>query len=113
MLKSEGSKKIEVKEMKGKILREVTVRIGLERVDTQESITVEALLNSGATGLVMSSEFARKQWFKLKKLERLMNVRNIDRLLNKERSIEYTVEVNIYFKGHRERTEIDVIGEQK
>ena len=23
------------------------------------------------------------------------------------------VEVNIYFKGHRERTEIDVIGEQK
>jgi len=94
-------------------LREVTVKIGLERIDTQEGVMVEALLDSGATGLVMSSEFARKQGFKLKKLERLMNVRNVDRLLNKEGPIEHTVEVNIYCQGHRERTEIDVIGEQK
>jgi len=42
-----------------------------------------------------------------------MNVRNMDRLLNKEGPIEHTVKVNIYFKGHRERTEIDVIGRQK
>ena len=47
--------------MEEKTLREVTVKIGLERVDMQEGITVEALLDSGATGLVMSSEFARKQ----------------------------------------------------
>ena len=71
------------------------------------------LLDSGATELVMSSEFARKQDFKLKKLERLMNVRNIDGSLNKEGSIEYMVEVNIYFKGYRERMEIDVIRGQK
>jgi len=56
----------------GKELREVTVKIGLERVDTQEGITVEVLLDSGATGLVMSSKFAKKQGFKLKKLERPM-----------------------------------------
>jgi len=37
----------------------------------------------------------------------------MDGLLNKEGPIEYIVEVNIYFKGHRERTEIDMIGEQK
>ena len=42
-----------------------------------------------------------------------MNVRNVDGLLNKEGPIENTVEVNIYYQGHRERTEIDVIGEQK
>ena len=65
-------------------MREVTVKIGLERINTQERIMVEALLDSGATGLVMSSEFAKKQGFKLKKLERLMNVRNVDGLLNKE-----------------------------
>ena len=52
------------------MLREVTVKIGLERRNMQEEITVEALLDSGATGLVMSSEFARKQGFKLKKLDR-------------------------------------------
>ena len=87
------------------------MKIGLERLDTQEEVTVEALLDSRATRLVMSSEFAKKQGFKLKRLERPMNVRNVDGSLNKEGPIEYTVEVNIYYQGHRERTEIDVIGE--
>ena len=79
----------------------------------QEGIMVEALLNSGVTGLVMSLEFTKKQGFKLKKLERLMDVRNVDRSFNKEGLIEHTVEVNIYYQGHRERMEIDVIGGQK
>jgi len=98
---------------KGDLLREVTVKIGLERIDTQERITVEALLDSGATELVMSSEFARKQGFKLKKLDRPKYVRNMDSSLNKEGPIEHTVEVNIYYQGHREITEIDVIRGQK
>ena len=102
-----------MRKVEERTLREVTVKIGLERIDTQEEITVEALLNSGATGLVMSSEFARKQGFKLKKLERLMNVRNVDGSLNKKGPIENTVEVNIYYQGHRERIEINVIGGQK
>ena len=89
------------------------MKIGLEKIDIQKGITVEVLLDSGATGLVMSSEFAKKQSFKLKKLERPMNVRNMDGSLNKEGLIENTVEVNIYYQRHRERTEIDVIGGQK
>ena len=40
-------------------------------------------------------------------------MRNIDGSFNKEGPIENTVEINIYYKGHVERTEIDVIGEQK
>ena len=94
-------------------MREVTIKIGLERLDMQEGIMVEALLDSGATGLVMSSEFAKKKGFKLKKLERSIQVRNVDRSFNKEGPIENTVEVNVYYKGHVERTEIDVIGGQK
>ena len=104
---------MKVRKVGERMLREVTVKIGLERINMQEGIMVEALLDSGATGLVMSSEFAKKQSFKLKKLERPMQVRNVDRSFNKERLIENTVEVNIYYKGHRERTEIDVIGGQK
>jgi len=61
----------------------------------------------------MSSEFARKQWFKLKKLERPIYIRNMDGLLNKKGPIEHTVEVNIYYQGYRERTEINVIREKK
>ena len=94
---------MKVRKVGEKMLREVTVKIGLERIDIQEGIMVEVLLDSWATGLVMSLEFARKQGFKLKKLERLMNVRNVNRSLNKEGPIEHTVEVNIYYQEHRER----------
>ena len=74
---------------------------------------VERLLDSRAMGLVMSLEFTRKQEFKLKKIERLIYVKNVDRAFNKEGLIEHTVEVNVYYQRHRERTKIDVIGEQK
>ena len=104
---------MKLRKMGEKTLREVMVKIRLERINTQKGIIVEALLDSGATGLVMSSEFAKKQGFKLKKLEKPINVRNMDGSLNKEGPIENTVEVNIYYQRHRERTEIDVIGGQK
>ena len=42
------------------MLREVIVKIELKRIDTQEGIIVETLLDSGVIGLVMSSEFTRK-----------------------------------------------------
>ena len=103
----------DVRKTVGKELREVTVKIGLERVDMQERITVEALLDSGVTGLVMSSEFTKKQGFKLKKLERPMQVKNVDRSFNRKGPIENTVEVNIYYKGYTERIEINVIRGQK
>ena len=74
---------------------------------------MEVLLDSGAIGLVISLETARKQRFKLKKIKRPINVRNVNEIFNKEGLIEYTVEVNIYYQEHRKRTEIDVIGEQK
>ena len=74
---------------------------------------VGALLDSGATVLVMSSKFIKKQDFKLKKLERPINVRNVNGSFNKEELIKNMVEVNIYYQGHKERMEIDVIGGQK
>jgi len=39
-------------------------------------------------------------------------VRNLNEMFNKERPIENTVEINISYKEHRKRTEIDVIGGQ-
>jgi len=36
------------------------VKIGLERINTQKRVIVEALLDSDVIGLVMSLEFARK-----------------------------------------------------
>ena len=95
------------------MLREVTVKIGLKGIDTQEEVIVKILLNSSAIKLVMSLEFAQKQEFKLKKIEKPIYVKNMNSFFNKERLIEYTVEVNIYYKRHKERTEINVIDSQK
>ena len=92
---------MEVRKVEEKVLREVTVKIGLERVDTQEGITVEILLDSGVTRLVISLEFVKKQGFKLKKLKRPMNMRNVNRSLNKKGLIENTVKINIYYQEHR------------
>ena len=48
------------KEKGEKLLRKVTVKIRLERIDMQEEIMVETLLDSSTTGLVISLEFVRK-----------------------------------------------------
>ena len=97
----------------GDMLREVTVKIRLERIDTQKGVTVEVLLDSSVIELVISSEFARKQAFKLNKIERLIYIRNVNGFFNKKRLIEYIVEVNIYYQRYKERMEINVIREQK
>jgi len=73
----------EVRKVKKELLREVTVKIGLERVDMQEGIMMETLLDSRVTELVMSFEFAKKQGFKLKKLEKPIYVRNMNGMFNK------------------------------
>jgi len=46
-------------------------------------------------------------------LDRFIYVRNVNDSLNKEGLIEHIVEVNIYYQGHREKIEIDVIEGQK
>jgi len=52
--------KIEKEKEKEKYLREVIVKIGLKQKEEEEEIVVDVLLDSGATELVMSEEFARK-----------------------------------------------------
>ena len=96
----------------GKMLREITVKIGLKQEENEEGIVVDVLLHSGVIELVMSSEFARKNKLR-KKLDRLIYVRNMDSIFNHEGLIEYTVEVKLFYREHRKRTEIDMIGEQK
>ena len=114
ILREEKAKRgVEKKEKKEKLLREVTVKIELKQEEEEEGVVTEALLDSGTTGLVMSEEFARKHKFRRMKLERPVYVRNVDGMLNYAGPIVDTVEVEIFFKGHKERTSIDVIGGQK
>ena len=105
--------KVERKEKKKKAKREVVVKIELKQEKEEEGIVTEMLLDSRTTGLVMSEEFVRKHSFKRMKLERLIYMRNVDGMLNYAGPIRDTVEVEIFFKGHKERMSIDVIRGQK
>jgi len=42
------------------ILKEITVKIGLEIIDTQKEVIVKVLLDNDITELVISSEFTKK-----------------------------------------------------
>ena len=67
------------------------------------------LLDSSMIRLVMSLEFVRKQGFRLKKIKKLIYIRNMNGTFNKKELIENTVKVNIFYKEH----EIDVISSQR
>ena len=82
-----------------KPLREVWMNVGIEKVDTHEGKTVRALLDSGATGLFMSKSLAQKGGYKLIKLDRPLQVRNVDGTGNSGGAITHEVEVNMFYKG--------------
>ena len=60
------------------------------------------MLDSRATELVMSSEFARKQGFKLKKIENPIYIRNVNKTFNKEGPIENTMKVYLLSRTYGE-----------
>jgi len=91
------------------MLREVTVKIELKQEEEDDEIVIEILLDSGVIELVISSEFVRKNKFRKKKLNRPIYVRNVDNIFNHKELIEHTVKIELFFKEHKERTEIDVI----
>ena len=63
-------------------LREVWLKVGLEKLESYEGIAVKALLDSGATGLFMDMTFAKEKGFKMEKLKKPLLVRNIDGTAN-------------------------------
>ena len=59
-------------------------------------------MDSSTIGLIISSEFVRKQGFKLKKIENPIYIRNVNSFFNKKRPIEYIVEMNFIRSKERE-----------
>ena len=96
--------KVEAREVRRtfKPLREVWINVGIEKIDTHEGSTVKALLDSGATGLFMSKSLAQKGGYKLIKLDRPLQVKNVDGTGNSGGAIIHEVEVNMFYKGHVE-----------
>jgi len=91
-----------------KILREVWLNIGVEKIDRHEGVTVKALLDSGAIRMFMDKRIAAKHGFRLQKLERPIMVRNVNGTNNSGGAITHQVEANVYYKDHVERMRIDI-----
>ena len=91
-----------------KPLREVWMNVGIEKINTHEGRTMKVLLNSGATDLFMSKGLAQKGEYRLIKLDRPLQVRNVDGTSNSGGAITHEVEVNIFYKGHVESVPMDV-----
>ena len=104
--KEEGSQR-EIKRT-FKILREVWLNIGVEKLDTHEDITIKALLDSNIIEMFMDRKMAARHGFKLQKLERPTVVRNIDGTNNSGGVIIHQIEVNVYYKNHVERMRINI-----
>jgi len=96
-----------------KILREVWLDIEIEKVDMHEGVIVKALLDSGATGMFMDREMAKRHGFKITKLEKPLKVKNVDGTENSGENIMHQVKVNVFYKNHVKRMKIDVCNLEK
>ena len=96
-----------------KMLREVQLNIGVEKVNMHERVIVKVLLDNGITEVFMNRKIATKYGFRLQKLNRPMKVKNVDSINNSTRTIIHQVKVNIYYKNHIERIRIDMYDLEK
>ena len=67
--------------------REVFLNVTITMMDTHDSITVKALLDSGATGMFIDREFVHKSGLKTRVLPYPIKVYNVNETLNEEGSI--------------------------
>ena len=89
-------------------LREIWMKVGMEKIDTHEGVTVKALLDSSTTRIFVDRKFVEKHGFRMEKLDRPSKVTNVDGTDNVGGSIMHKIECNIYYRGHVERMRMDV-----
>jgi len=94
-------------------LKEVWLKVGLEKLKSHKGIAVKALLDSGATGLFMDMTFAKEKGFKMERLKKPLLVRNVDGTTNVGGAITHQVECNMFFKRHVERARMDMCNLEK
>jgi len=76
----------------------------LKTMDTEKRLFVDALLDSGATGLYVDTGFVKYHNLNIKKLPRAIPVYNVDGTLNKSGSVHGEVDLIMNYKNHTEKT---------
>ena len=60
------------------LLREVWIKVGLEKLENYEGVAVKALLDSGATDLFMDTAFMKEKGFRMERMKKPLLVKNVD-----------------------------------
>ncbi|THH07173.1 hypothetical protein EW145_g3557 [Phellinidium pouzarii] len=86
----------------------IVIHTTLQKPDTHERLEVEALIDSGATGLFIDKEFVKQNRLKTRSLGYTIPVFNIDGTKNVGGSIEEEVDLVVEYKEHRELATFEV-----
>jgi len=79
------------------------IKVQLRTLDTGSQHELQALLDSGATGLFLSTSFVTRNNLNTRKLPRAIPVYNVDGTQNQGGSITDEVDVNMTYEDHTER----------
>ena len=63
-------------------LREVWMKVGLEKLESHEGVAVKVLLDSKATSLFINTTFAKEKGFKMERIKNPLLVKNVDGTVN-------------------------------
>src|ERR1700679_4279557 len=84
--------------------------ISMQTLDTGEILATNALLDSGATDLFVSSDFVAQHHLTTRKLSRPIPVYNVDGSPNESGSISEVFETILRYRDHSERARFAVTG---
>ena len=76
------------------------MEVGIEKLDNHEGVTVKALLDSSIMGIFVDKKFVEEHVFKLEKLDRPVEVKNVDGTSNSGGNITHELECNVFYRGH-------------
>jgi hypothetical protein len=78
--------------------RSLTLKVELQATDTGEVKSVRALLDSGATGMFIDTEYVKANRFSTRTLSHPIPVRNVDGTLNEAGSVREVVELVLRYR---------------
>src|SRR5215216_547458 len=90
--------------------KSLNLKVELQTTDTGDVLTTDALLDSGATGMFIDTEYVRKHRLTTRALARAIPVYNVDGTANEAGAITGVVDMVLHYKGHTERVQLAVTG---
>ena len=88
----------------------ISVPILINHNESKETIETLGLLDSGAGGQFIDQNYARKEGFEIKKLDKPLRALNVDRTMNKRGTITLFVELNAWINREQMNHHLLVTG---